>query len=61
MTTADERDKQIAHLIRSEIARTEYNKMGLGYTPRSPEAALLDGKITGLRLALAYVDPQPWR
>ncbi len=61
MTASDERDKQISHLIRSEIVRTEHNKARLSYAPRSPEAALLDGKVTGLRLALSFVDPQPWR
>lgn len=59
--TADERDKQVAHLIREEIAKTEHHKDGLRYPEGSASAALIDGKITGLRAALAFIDPQPWR
>lgn len=59
--TADDRDAQIAHLIRSVIAETEARKAFLKYPSGSAEAALYDGKINGLRTALGFVDPQPWR
>lgn len=59
--TADDRDQQIAHLIRSLIAKTEARAAFLKYPEGSSEAALYHGKIVGLREALALVDPQPWR
>jgi hypothetical protein len=60
MTT---RDQQIAHLIREEIKRLEYRMTRCSKDPtRGDQTAstyLLAGRIEGLLIALALVDPEP--
>lgn len=54
-----ERDQQIAAMIRGQIAKSEAESERLGYRRGSPEDAYQQGIIVGLRLALAFVDPDP--
>lgn len=53
------RDQQIAALIRQEIAAIEVHIVRCGYRPASLERNYQEGKISGLRTALAFVDPNP--
>lgn len=55
----DDRDGEIAQLIRSKIASEEAERVRLGYRLGSPEDAYIQGRIVWLRLALAFVDPEP--
>jgi len=56
-----DRDAQIALLIRGDIDKVEVDRVRLGYRRGSPEDMHLQGKITGLRMALAFVDPNPFQ
>lgn len=60
MLEQDTRDQQIARLIRDQIAKIEADRRRLSYRVGSPEDAVIMGRITGLRDALAFVDPDPW-
>jgi len=59
MNERDDRDREIAAMIRRDIAKIEDDKVRLGYRLGSPEDAVLYGQIKGLRSALAFVDPAP--
>jgi hypothetical protein len=56
---SDERDAQIARMIRNKIGKVETERERLGYRIGSPEDACLQGQMMGLRMALAFVDPHP--
>ena len=57
--TADDRDIQIAHLIRKAITKETAEFERLGYEIGSHNGAYFQGRVVGLRLALAFVDPNP--
>jgi hypothetical protein len=57
MSPADQRDKEIAALIRGEIAKQEKISKQRGLL--GDTATLY--RIAGLRMALAFVDPAPHR
>lgn len=59
MTVSDERDSQIAAMIRAKIRFVEAERERLGYRLGSVEDGCLQGQMMGLRLALAFVDPHP--
>lgn len=59
MSQMDERDRQLAMLIRQEIAKVEDHKERCGYHPGSLEESCIRFEIIGLRKALAFVDPRP--
>lgn len=55
----EDRDTQIAHLIRKEIAAREHHKAKCGYIRGTLEECCLRYEILGLRRALAFVDLNP--
>lgn len=56
-----DRDAQIAAMIRGEIEKETAERQRLSYRVGSPEDAYHQGRIVGLRLALAFVDPNQQR
>lgn len=57
----DDRDKQIAQLIRERIRRAQNDMMRMGYSHSDELRSRERWMIAGLREALAFVDPEPWR
>lgn len=63
MTTADDRDKQIAKLIRQEIGQREANieASGLNLANGGRAYVMARSEINGLRKALSFIDPNPYK
>lgn len=56
-----DRDAQIEELIRNQIDKVAAERGRLGYQIGSPGDAHLQGVDAGLRMALAFVSPNPSR
>jgi hypothetical protein len=57
----DDRDKQIAHLIRERIKKAQDDLFRAGSSHSEELRTRERWMIAGLREALALVDPEPWK
>lgn len=57
--TADDRDIQIAALIRREIDKEKSRAEAAGWRAPMPDWYITRGEIQGMRRILALVDPNP--
>jgi hypothetical protein len=57
--SADDRDKQIAELIRREIDAVKVNALRCGWKPTDKAWHRAFGEIAGMYKIMALVDPDP--